>query len=1289
MSQLDDKDRWIAGFLVKNGVVEQSYLLNLISSKPPTLDLLSFLKGQGVIDGRQLASVRQQFDSAKTAAISLRKSTRTVALKPSSRLMSVSQSMNVPVSGASRDAAAKLLEQIFAVDPRFVAHAHFAYSTIEVLGEGGMGAVYRVKDEKLDRELALKVIRDSVEDDDQKNILARFWREATITARLNHPSIPTIHEAGIDRDGRVFMLMEVVEGKELKELIEEANLSSTEGKISRKQRELLDILIRVGETMAYAHSRGILHRDLKPANIMVGQFGEVMVMDWGLAKDTNSENEDLDKSLPAFDLSAEDRSQLQSHGLTQVGAVLGTPGYMSPEQCDGERTDARSDVYALGNILCEILTGHTPIEAEGMYQFLFKILNNEIRSPKDLRASVPKELNAICMKAIEFEGKDRYQTCADFAKDVKAYLAGDEVSVYQYGRFESFSRLISRNPVAVTIVFSTLLTVFLSLSAFLVYRQETIQSQNLALKRQEEANKAEQRANDAKQKALQATLFAERKKEEADAAKKAVLTEKSKVEDITAKSKRNELLQLEELIETQLLANRVTEAILLARSALSKPNFQKSKLIQFQLRKALYSHHLINIIPGGASIPIETAESKQLIVHTEAGWGEFDVAARQFKLLRSISSKAVLSLSHSEKKLLSVDRERGVIKVHDRLSRRVQRQVRLGVDKNGKAPYARAFLTNDDKKLLILSSALSIVDLSAGSIRNVVLPKMHWHRVVISPNSQWMAIGTSMDRFFLVNLRTEEIHVIDTLAMQLFFSKDSKSLVGYGRKLPSQHTIFRCDLNTLKPRHFDVKFGAAAFDVSKDGDLFLLRETNSLVVRDSKTGKIVKTLLCNFSEIVTAIISPDARWVYAASTAGEIERWEISTGANEKVVILGERVNQLRVISNGTQLLCASAKNSWIISLDPLRKTLVLPDLFNKTSSYPNVIFSKDGQRVLFHRSPGPPLIWNRRKGEMRIFGGTQYVSWTQMSPNGRWILIVDRNQQLNVRDFKSGKLYARLKNKFVNSRAITFHPTEPKLALFSKEKGVIVWNFKWAETKNYKVDVEGFSELKFSRSGKFLAGAAYDQSVRVWRLSTGTCRTLGPFKTGVSKLLFSQSDKFLFFVAAKQLYYQGLDELVMLQSQPLGGNVSDLAIHGNSSSLLAWSNGGSSSRKRTWSAIDSSIPEVKSIFLSNAMIAPDKSFRHLFELSSSGKLLLWDAQLERQFVLQARNRSGASYSSKFLRLDNDFKSAVVSTGHRSVTIFKHFVSVADLIEHVDKTVNVALKQTKNGALELSSPETK
>jgi serine/threonine protein kinase len=296
------------------------------------------------------------------------------------------------------------------------------YIPVKYLGSGGMGSVWLAEDPVLGRTVALKIV--AVEHSSAE-LSARLMREAMVLADLEHPGIVPVHDAGTLADGRTFYCMKHVEGETLESYVRHTEL-----------RELLRVLRRIAEPLAFAHARGIIHRDLKPANIMMGSFGEVLVMDWGLAKLTGGSGDSA--SQGSANQNAESPQRAPALPITGHGTILGTPGYMAPEQQKGESgsVDRRTDVYGLGAVLDFMLRS----------------------SSGDRKASpIPKALAAICARAMAPEMNSRYRSVEEMSADLGRFLDGLPVSAYRENLLERVARLFSRHQVAIVLVLAYLL----------------------------------------------------------------------------------------------------------------------------------------------------------------------------------------------------------------------------------------------------------------------------------------------------------------------------------------------------------------------------------------------------------------------------------------------------------------------------------------------------------------------------------------------------------------------------------------------------------------------------------------------------------------------------------------------------------------------------------------------------------------------------------------------------------------------------------------------------------------
>src|SRR6478672_11974312 len=302
------------------------------------------------------------------------------------------------------------------------------YEITDRLGQGGMGTVYCAHDRELGREVALKVVRLP---EGSPDIAERMTREARTLARLEHPGIVPVHDVGTLPDGRVYYAMKLVRGAPLDALP------------SSSFAERLRIVERVCEAVAFAHAQGVIHRDLKPQNVMVGPFGEVLVMDWGVAKIVGDAAGSLGVGAGAG--AASPAAVSTGHGV-----VLGTPGYMAPEQAAGDPSlvDARADVYAIGALLRDLCGGSA-------------------EAPRgEAPGDVARPLRAIIHRAMAPDPHDRYADVTALARDVAAFRAGDRVTAYNENLFERGRRLAIRHSTPILLVLAYLLMRLTFLAVF-------------------------------------------------------------------------------------------------------------------------------------------------------------------------------------------------------------------------------------------------------------------------------------------------------------------------------------------------------------------------------------------------------------------------------------------------------------------------------------------------------------------------------------------------------------------------------------------------------------------------------------------------------------------------------------------------------------------------------------------------------------------------------------------------------------------------------------------------------
>lgn len=446
------------------------------------------------------------------------------------------------------------------------------YEPIREVAQGGMGTIVQCRDRALNRPVALKRMRPELAG--QKPAREQFLQEARITAQLEHPHIIPVHELAKDDQGNLFLVLKWVEGRTLSKFLDGARMAekSQSGERSRGESRsqpiqsflaLLQLFLKICDAVAFAHSRGIVHADIKPDNVLVGDFGEVLIVDWGLARRMGGEsqghlNADPKSTAigdPAGSPQAGSRSGepwLRSASTLETvwdihnrdtvagdfldarveagleGPVAGTPAYMSPEQATGrdKEINERSDVYALGAILYELLAFEPAVSGSTLPEMLAQIRTGRVVPPDQQSPwrEIPRALSAVCMKALERDPKDRYSSAGEMGQDVRRFLEGRHVLAYREGWLETAARVARPHRIAVIVALAALLAIGVTIAGVFTRIQDALAQ---ALESERIANEMGLEARQAEQAQLDAALLASQERAEmaVDAAGKGLIFE--------------------------------------------------------------------------------------------------------------------------------------------------------------------------------------------------------------------------------------------------------------------------------------------------------------------------------------------------------------------------------------------------------------------------------------------------------------------------------------------------------------------------------------------------------------------------------------------------------------------------------------------------------------------------------------------------------------------------------------------------------------------------------------------
>jgi len=309
--------------------------------------------------------------------------------------------------------------------PKHVKNGFMRYRDFAPLTQGGEAILRTCVDENLGRTVVMKTLQPQFQN--LETYQKRFLREARVTAQIPHPATIPVYELSRDSEGNAYFTMKKLGGRDMSDILDQISANHQPTVDQYPLEAMLNVLIQAAQCLAYAHNSGVVHRDMKPANIMIGDYGEVMVLDWGLAKVWDmDDNDDVDQLIRSG-------KQVMSGRLTGRGDVQGTPFYMSPEQAvETGDVDERSDIYSMGIILFEV-TGESYMSGKNFKEIKRKLQEGPVREPARVapKKKIPPELNAICVKALQRQPVDRYQKMSILADDLRAAMLGNPVSVYK------------------------------------------------------------------------------------------------------------------------------------------------------------------------------------------------------------------------------------------------------------------------------------------------------------------------------------------------------------------------------------------------------------------------------------------------------------------------------------------------------------------------------------------------------------------------------------------------------------------------------------------------------------------------------------------------------------------------------------------------------------------------------------------------------------------------------------------------------------------------------------------
>lgn len=972
--------------------------------------------------------------------------------------------------------------------------------------KGGLGKVSVALDQELNREVALKEILSQYSDDTYAR--ERFVLEAEITGGLEHPGIVPVYGLGQSDDGCPYYAMRFIKGDSLKQAIDEFHRKHDSAKVNSSERllalrQLLDRFIDVCNAMEYAHSRGILHRDLKPANIMVGKYGETLVVDWGLAKAIG--DRDIGSDQPLRPLSV-----LSGYAQTMQGSAVGTPAYMSPEQAAGKLNELgfATDIYSLGATLYHILCGRPPFEKQKVDAMLQNVQRGAFERPRIRNPEVPRGLEAICLKGMALKPEDRYPTARAMADDVAHWLADEPVSAATDTVSERAARwgrkhkgLVQAGSVSlmlIALISSIAYGIVSASNRRLDDANSKIVEQNKQLNvarnaAEESAIVARQQEQIAIQQAAIAAKAAKEEQRQAELAQKnAVVAEH---ERMVAQEQRDYAIKQEQ---------RARELVLEA----SRSDFATAqmRLSEEKPREALaYLGRALRYDAGNTNA-------------RDALW----MTLRYRPLARSALPRFLLR--HQDVVFcanFNADGSRVITASADQTAQvwNVRTGDRIGIPLKHDGPVNFAEFSRDGRLVLTVSAdqRVQIWEVETG------LPK---GKSLSSPDQVYVATFSPDGSHFLTATGGGVAQVWDCATTDpvgsplrhqdavyaASFSPDGSLLV----TASGDTTALIWDISTSIPTIAPLRHQGAVYSCSfsPDGSRVITASSDTTArVWDVKSGQPLFPSLNHDRSVSTARFSPDGSRVITASDDKTARIWNARTGEPLTAPLKHDGpVISAQFSTDGTRVITVS-DDRWA-RIWNARTGLQLGDAFPHVAGANITAFSPDGTLALSASDEHSVAIWNVRYGTppVPVLAHQDAVYSAEFSPDGRHIVTASGDATARIWDVSTSQPIGR---PLIHERSITvarFRQDGARIITASDDSTARIWNAMTGEPVVDPFPHGGVVvDANFSHDGKWAVTASHDGTARLWSADTG--RSVGAVMKHegfVSSARFSPSDQFV-----------------------------------------------------------------------------------------------------------------------------------------------------------------------------------
>jgi WD40 repeat protein len=985
------------------------------------------------------------------------------------------------------------------------------YTLFGEVARGGLGRILRAHDAHLDRPVALKELLEP-----SNEARARFLTEAHITARLQHPSIIPIYEAGVWSTGEPFYAMRLVSGRSLKEVI-----SGT--KTLAERLALLPHVLAAAEAVAYAHSQHVIHRDLKPDNILVGEFGETVVIDWGLGKDLSRQEASASPSA-APGAGAGPRAD---EGLTVDGTVMGTPAYMPLEQAGGHPVDERADVYALGAILYHLLAGVRPYEGESAWDVVRQVMSGPPVPLSERRKGIPQELLTLVSKAMARSPSERYRTAREMVEDLRRFQTGQIVGAHQYTRLQLLQRFVRRYRVAVAALL--LLAVVGSVSMWRI-----VVARDLAQRKEAEAV----------ERADALTLMQVRSSVQQDPNTIAWLGRLSpgfkrwpEVRTVAADAKARGLATLLHGHSKSVTAVRFISDDRWLLSGGDDGTLRLWDLARGTSR-VLTGHTdevwSISLSPDGQRA-VSTGKDGTLRLWELATGGSRVLQGHE----KPVVGAAFLPDGH---RLVSAGRD-GTLRIWDAASGKATRVFRV----EGSL-FNRMALSPDGRQVVtstLNEPVVRIWDVERGKPLVLTGHEQPVWAIAFSPDGALVATGSDDQTVRVWDPRTGEGRVLGEqlgTIRALAFSPDGRTLVASGSGL----ALRLWDVSTGQGRELrghEGKVEVLAF--SPDGkSLASGGHDRSVRLWDLSTGQ--SRVLGGFGGAVYQLaFSRDGRQLAVSGVEALVRLFSVAEP--------GGRVFQApqRFKYDGLQLSPDGGRLA-MGGVDGTVRMWTLPEGVSSTLAGHEgkvvVRFSPDGRFLATGDEQGHLRLWDAEGRLLQSIEGRGHpITMLTFSPDGSQLALVTYENEVRVWNPTTGQermlqSYVERQVEDLGTVALVFSPDGRHLATASElAPNVSLWDVTTGEKRILRGHDDGVDSLAFSPAGDTLVTGGQDHTVRFWGLDGAERRRIDLGGNGAWLLHFSPDGAALFTVGVRESIIRVWDARTGTELRPLMGHDGDV----------------------------------------------------------------------------------------------------------------------------------------------------